>query len=219
MSTLLSLFYHKFLTKAIGYSEKIGFCKKVLAKMQNFRPLPCFTAIPAALDPRFYDIALHNLQEDFNNQLRLGKTTFLPKRTCRILTAFAERVNLRHFVICVPFYGVPKNRNKQSEVRFWGKRSNKYTRAWRKATRAVCHLSPYCDVAQREKIPPFGLRRRRGVFLFAENRRRQLAEIFASFFNTPSQTAPRALPFCRNRRTCRRVRPRRARARGRPAGP
>ena len=107
-----------------------------------------------------------------------------------MLTAYEERVNLRHFIICVPFYGVPENRNKQSEVRFLGKRSNKCTRAWRQATRAVCPLSPYCDEAQREKIPPFGLRRRRVVFLFAENRRRQLAEIFASLFTHNRQHLP-----------------------------
>ena len=97
---------------------------------------------------------------------------------CRMLTAFAERVNLRHFIICVPL-----------------------------------------KMPQREKIPPFGLHRRRVVFLFAENRRRQLAEIFASFFNMPAQTALRAPPFCRSRRTFRRVRPRRARARWRPSVP
>ena len=76
--------------------------------------------------------------------MRKQNRNFAPAHTI-CCEALAGKVKPRDFIICVPFYGVPENRNARSGVRFLGKRSNKCTRAWRQTKRAACPPSPCCD--------------------------------------------------------------------------
>ena len=82
----------------------------------------------------------------YNNQLRVRKPRFSESATQFGNPLPYGKGESDAHVYGVPLKnGVPENRNKQSAVRFLGKRSNKRTRAWQQAMRAACSPSPCCD--------------------------------------------------------------------------